>query len=82
MKSIPIPAGFDPNKYFGDDDGVDDKKDKAKHQVEMGKTNVKKLSWEEKEQMLYQIYDEGKFPADLLEEGIECSSDEPVGNKP
>ena len=49
VKSIPIPDGFDPSKYFSEDE------DDENH-----------LSWEEKQQLLHQIYDEGKLPPHLL----------------
>jgi len=50
VKSIPIPTGFDPNKHFSEDED----------ETESG------LSWKEKQQLLHQIYDEGKLPAHLL----------------
>ena len=50
VKSIPIPKGFGPAKYFSEDED-DDEND---------------LSWEEKQQLLHQIYDEGKLPPHLL----------------
>jgi len=50
VKSIPIPTCFDPNKHFSEDED----------ETESG------LSWKEKEQLLHQIYDEGKLPAHLL----------------
>ena len=86
MKSIPIPPGFDPNIYFGEDDDDDDDHDddEVMQHTDMGeaqqKIKNKKLSWGEKERLLYQIYDEGKFPADLIN-CIDCSSDEQNGDE-
>ena len=81
MKSIPIPPGFDPNIYFGEDDDDDDDHDddEVMQHTDMGeaqqKIKNKKLSWGEKERLLYQIYDEGKFPTDFIK-GVDCTSDE------
>jgi hypothetical protein len=51
VKSIPIPPDFDPNKYFSEDEE---------------ESESSSMSWKEKQQLLHQIYDEGKLPADLL----------------
>ena len=51
VKSIPIPSGFDPSKHFSEDE------------VESESGG---MSWEEKQQLLHQIYDEGKLPDHLL----------------
>jgi hypothetical protein len=51
VKSIRIPTDFDPTKYFSEDEGVENEND---------------LSWEEKQLLLHQIYDQGKFPSHLL----------------
>ena len=47
VKSIPIPAEFDPNKYFSENED----------ELENG------LSWEEQQRLLQKIYDDGKLPA-------------------
>jgi hypothetical protein len=51
VKSIPIPTGFDPNKHFSEDE--DDESESS-------------MSWKEKQQLLHQIYDDGKLPDHLL----------------
>ena len=51
VKSIPIPAGFDPSKHFSEDED---------------ESESSGMSWEEKQQLLHQIYDEGKLPDYLL----------------
>ncbi len=51
VKSIKIPPGFDPSKHFSEDE---------KGESESG------MSWKEKQQLLHQIYDEGKLPEHLL----------------
>mmetsp|Transcript_41436 Transcript_41436/g.70953 ORF Transcript_41436/g.70953 Transcript_41436/m.70953 type:complete len:171 (+) Transcript_41436:45-557(+) len=82
VRSIPIPPGFEPNLIFGDDDDDDgDHSDGDNHQITSGSskrgtiTNQKKnnkqqirikLSWEEKQNLLYSIYDKGEIPAQLL----------------
>lgn len=78
MKSIPIPSDFDPHYYFGvdedDDNNVEDDIEKeenikTKHttntpiQHQQPKTN---LSYKEKQQLLFKIYDEGEIPVELL----------------
>mmetsp|Transcript_10923 Transcript_10923/g.15619 ORF Transcript_10923/g.15619 Transcript_10923/m.15619 type:complete len:146 (-) Transcript_10923:386-823(-) len=52
VKSIPIPTGFDPNRHFSED--------------EEDESESSGMSWEEKQQLLHQIYDEGKLPDYLL----------------
>ena len=50
VKSILIPKDFDPNKHFSEDE---DESESV-------------MSWEEKQQLLHKIYDEGQLPAHLL----------------
>ena len=75
MKSIPIPNNFDPHLYFGEDDDDDgDVEDTCVfiHQQKSTSSKIQRqaklnMSWEEKQQLLHQIYDEEKIPAELLE---------------
>jgi len=76
VKSIPIPHNFDPHRYFGEDDDDDgDAEDKSVSSIQQQKNTTSKIqqqsklsmSWEEKQQLLHQIYDEEKIPAKLLE---------------
>ena len=76
MKSIPIPHNFDPHLYFGeDDDDGGDAEDKSVSSIQQQKNTSSKIqqqsklsmSWEEKQQLLHQIYDEEKIPTKLLE---------------
>mmetsp|Transcript_22187 Transcript_22187/g.47724 ORF Transcript_22187/g.47724 Transcript_22187/m.47724 type:complete len:167 (-) Transcript_22187:275-775(-) len=74
VRSIPIPPGFDPNLCFGEDDDDDNdqgeigNKTKATTSHKLGDTQQSKikLSWEEKQELLHKIYDEGEIPPRLL----------------
>lgn len=89
-----MPAGFDPNLYFGEEGDNNDEEDDFKqnriegsnendiqYRIEKGtdqssSTNTSStphkhklsLSWEEKQELLYQIYDEGKIPTELIDD--------------
>ena len=73
MKSIPITNDFDPHLYFGednDDDGDAKHQSVSTQQVQRNKIQQQSklnMSWEEKQQLLHQIYDEEKIPVELLE---------------
>ncbi|KAL9181726.1 hypothetical protein ACHAXT_012069 [Thalassiosira profunda] len=61
VKSVPLPDGFDPNAYFGGED------EDGEEESDMQQPKLK-LNWEEKQNLLHQIYDEGKLPSELLGE--------------
>ena len=88
-----MPAGFDPNLYFGEEWDDNDEEDDFKqnrieganendiqYRIEKGteqsSTNTSStlhkhklsLSWEEKQELLFQIYDEGKIPTELIDD--------------
>jgi len=84
VKSIPIPSDFDPHHYFGeeedDDNNVEDgdiEKEENIHTKEATNTMQHQqpkpnLSYEEKQQLLFKIYDEGEIPVELLTKGDDC----------
>ena len=88
-----MPAGFDPNLYFGEEWDDNDEEDDFKqnrieganendiqYRIEKGteqsSTNTSStlhkhklsMSWEEKQELLFQIYDEGKIPTELIDD--------------
>mmetsp|Transcript_5487 Transcript_5487/g.11213 ORF Transcript_5487/g.11213 Transcript_5487/m.11213 type:complete len:200 (-) Transcript_5487:32-631(-) len=64
VRSIPIPPGFDPNEFFGDDNDDDDGGAYA------NSSRFSEMSWEQKQELLHRIYDEGEFPSEML---IDCN---------
>ena len=83
MKSIPIPSDFDPHHYFGDEEGDDDNEEDD-IENKNGKERVTKdttiqhqqpkpnLSYGEKQQLLFKIYDEGEIPVELFTKRGDC----------
>ena len=81
MKSIPIPSSFDPHHFFGeeeDDNNVeDDIENNGKERITKDTTiqhqqQKPNLSYEEKQQLLFKIYDEGEIPVELLSKEGDC----------
>ena len=85
MKSIPIPSDFDPHHYFGEEEDNDNnvqddiKNENRKERITKETTNTMQhqqpkpnLSYEEKQQLLFKIYDEGEIPIELLTKEGDC----------
>ena len=80
MKSIPIPSDFDPHHYFGDGEDDDDGIEKEEKIQTKEATNTPiqhqhqkpNLSYKEKQQLLFRIYDEGEIPVELLTKEGDC----------
>jgi hypothetical protein len=67
VRSIPMPPGFDPNIYFGSNDNDDDNEE-TKNGTNIQQPKLQ-LTWKEKQEWLYRIYDEKRIPEDLYNEG-------------
>ena len=85
MRSIPMPPGFNPNIYFGDNDETNNQEgdrcnhtlighqaitDKLRSYSSSNKTYSQpkiQMTWKEKQELLYRIYDDGKIPVELLD---------------
>ena len=86
MKSIPIPSDFDPHHYFGEEEyndnnvegDIENKNEKETIQNKETTNTIQhqqqkpNLSYEEKQQLLFKIYDEGEIPVELLTKGGDC----------
>ena len=80
MKSIPIPSDFDPHHYFGEEEDNDNNvendienkngKERITEDTTIQHQQLKpNLTYEEKQQLLFKIYDEGEIPVELLTKG-------------
>ncbi len=67
MRSIPIPSGFDPHAFFGDDHEQNDDQDRDNNS---NTRRLSEMSWEQKQDLLCRIYDDGEFPSEML---IDCN---------